>query len=65
MTTAVGNLVVALLAARLNVFTGSGSFLFYAVLVSLRRPGAGSGCPAPRDHGLLPGGLISIFFGPC
>ncbi len=35
VTTAVGNLVVALLAARLNVFTGAGSFLFYAVLVSL------------------------------
>jgi proton-dependent oligopeptide transporter, POT family len=35
MTTAIGNLVVSLLAARLNVFTGAGAFLFYAALVAL------------------------------
>jgi proton-dependent oligopeptide transporter, POT family len=35
LTTAVGNLVVALLASKLNVFSGAGAFMFYAILVSL------------------------------
>jgi hypothetical protein len=33
--------VVALLAAKLNVFTGAGAFLFYAALVSLAGLGLG------------------------
>jgi proton-dependent oligopeptide transporter, POT family len=41
LTTAVGNLVVALLAAKLNVFSGAGAFLFYAALVSLAGLGLG------------------------
>ena len=41
LTIAVGNLVVALLAARLNVFSGASSFLFYAALVSVAGLGLG------------------------
>lgn len=40
LTTAAGNLVVAVVA-RLNVFSGAASFLFYAALVSLAGVGLG------------------------
>jgi proton-dependent oligopeptide transporter, POT family len=40
LTVSAANLVVALVAA-LNVFSGAGSFLFYAVLVSLAGVGLG------------------------
>jgi POT family proton-dependent oligopeptide transporter len=40
LTTAAGNFVVAVVA-RLNVFSGAASFLFYAALVSLAGVGIG------------------------
>jgi POT family proton-dependent oligopeptide transporter len=50
LTTAAGNLVVAVVA-RVNVFSGVGSFLFYAALVTLAGVGLGLVARGYRQRG--------------